>query len=619
MTIPPFAAGNYNTALNAQRLLASKSSLDALTTQMASGRTAETYGGLGSSRTLSLNANAQVARLEGYGANITTASNRISLGSTSLQTLATTTSTLSTSIANGMANTSSPAARNTTRLTAASNLDLFVDTLNQNYNGTYLFGGRATDKPPVASSDSILNGDATGAGLKTVIAERKTADGVTKADGTAGTGNLGISAPTGTPATKITISEAASAAGRANFGFILGAVTSSNTTAISSAVDTAAAAPTVGLAFGTQPKDGDVVRVSVNQADGSQAIVDYTARTTATGAANEFVIGADATASAAALKTALGSSKIAAAQSQTPPGVSVSFTGGAAAGTSLTVNGLPNDGDTVTVTLGLRDGTKTTLTLTARTTSDGSDPSVFVIGADAATTATNLQAALSNTVQGSAATTLQASSAVLAAKDFFAGTKSDAFAPRRVDTVNGGFLSNAAGKTVIWYKGDESLTDPRGTATAQVSSGLAVDIGAQANEAGIRNAITGVAVLASEQYASTKSLSDTTLSAADRTQALNERNRYTAMADKITALFKPAQDDQGINQVAAELSLASAQIGNAKTQNGALRAQLQNTIDGTQLISTEEVATKILSVQSQLQASYQVTSMLSKLSLVNYL
>ncbi|GJD31117.1 hypothetical protein PMNALOAF_2370 [Methylobacterium adhaesivum] len=613
MTIPPFAAGNYNTALNAQRMLASKSSLDTLTTQMASGRTAETYGGLGASRTLSLSANAQVARLEGYGTNITTALNRINLGSKSLQTLATTTSTLATSIANGMANTSSPAARNTTRLTAASNLDLFVDTLNQNYNGTYLFGGRATEAPPVASADSILNGDASGAGLKAVIAERKTADG------TAGTGNLGISAPTGTPATTITLSEGGNAANRANFGFILGAVTSSNSTAIGSAVVTAAAAPTADLTFGTQPKDGDVVRVSVNQADGSQAFVDYTARTVATGAANEFVIGADATASATALKTALGTSKIAAAQSQTPPGVAVSFTGGAAASTALTVNGLPNDGDTVTVTLGLRDGTKTTLTLTARTTSDGTDPSVFVIGADAATTATNLQAALSSTVQGSATTTLAASSAVLAAKDFFAGTKSAAFAPRRVDATNGGFLSNPAGKTMIWYKGDESLTDPRGTATAQVSSGLAVDIGAQANEAGIRNAITGVAILASEQFASTKSLSDTTLSAADRTQALNERNRYTAMADRVTTLFKPAQDDQGITQVAAELSLASAQIGNAKTQNGALRAQFQNTIDGTQLISTEEVATKILSVQSQLQASYQVTSMLSKLSLVNFL
>jgi len=613
MTIPPFAAGNYNTALNAQRMLASKSSLDTLTTQMASGRTAETYGGLGASRTLSLSANAQVARLEGYGTNITTALNRINLGSKSLQTLATTTSTLATSIANGMANTSSPAARNTTRLTAASNLDLFVDTLNQNYNGTYLFGGRATEAPPVASADSILNGDASGAGLKAVIAERKTADG------TAGTGNLGISAPTGTPATTITLSEGGNAANRANFGFILGAVTSSNSTAIGSAVVTAAAAPTADLTFGTQPKDGDVMRVSVNQADGSQAFVDYTARTVATGAANEFVIGADATASATALKTALGTSKIAAAQSQTPPGVAVSFTGGAAASTALMVNGLPNDGDTVTVTLGLRDGTKTTLTLTARTTSDGTDPSVFVIGADAATTATNLQAALSSTVQGSATTTLAASSAVLAAEDFFAGTKSAAFAPRRVDATNGGFLSNPAGKTMIWYKGDESLTDPRGTATAQVSSGLAVDIGAQANEAGIRNAITGVAILASEEFASTKSLSDTTLSAADRTQALNERNRYTAMADRVTTLFKPAQDDQGITQVAAELSLASAQIGNAKTQNGALRAQFQNTIDGTQLISTEEVATKILSVQSQLQASYQVTSMLSKLSLVNFL
>jgi len=610
MTISPFAAGNYTTALSTQRLLASKSSFDGLTTQMTTGLKAQTYGALGADRTMTLTANAQIARLEGYGANITTALNRITMGSTSVQTLAKTTSTTATSIANGIANTSSAAARTTTRLTAASNLDLFVDTLNQNYNGTYLFGGRATDAPPVASSDSILNGDASGDGLKAVIAERKLADG------SAGTGNLDIPAATGAT---VTISEGGSAANRANFGFTLGDITSSNTSAISRAVVTAAAAPTVSLSFATQPKDGDVVRVSLNQPDGSQTIVDYTARTTATGAANEFVIGADETESAAKLQTALGTSEIAAAQSQTPPGVTATFTGGAAASTSLTVNGTPNDGDTVTVTLGLRDGKTTTVTLTARTKADANDPSVFVIGSTPDETATNLQAALSTTVQTSAATTLSASSAVLAAKDFFAGTKSDAFAPRRVDTTHGGFLSNAAGKTVIWYKGDESLADPRGTATAQVSAGLSIDMGAQANESGIRNAITGIAVLASEQFASTQSLSDTTLSAADRTLALNERNRYTAMTDRVTALFKPAQDDQGINQVATELSLASAQINNAKSQNGAVRAQLQNTLDGTMLVSTEEVATKLLSVQSQLQASYQVTSMLSKLSLVNYM
>ena len=611
MTITPFAAGSYNTTLNTQRLLATKEKLDGLTTQLSTGRMAETYGGLGASRTTSLNAHAQVARLDGYAASITGALNRITLGSASLQNLSKVTATTASGIATGLTNTSSSAARDTTRQTAVANLDLFVDTLNQNYAGTYLFGGRATDAAPVASADAILNGAGGKSGLTAMIAERKAADG------TAGTGNLSI--PATTSAT-VTIAEGGNAAARANFGFTLVGIDSSNTDAIGR-TSVPAVAPTVELGFGAQPKDGDVVRLSVNQPDGTQSFVDYTARTVVTGAANEFKIGLDKAETLANLTKAVGTQEVAAAQSQSPPGVTVALSGGTAASASLTVSAVtpPKDGDTVTVTLGLRDGTTTTLKLTAKTVADSKDPSVFAIGATPEATAANLQKALSDTVKTSAGTTLAGSSAVLASKDFFAGSKSDAFAPRRVDTATGGFSTNPSGKTVIWYTGDESLADPRGTATVQVSSGQSIGIGAQANEAGIRNALTGIAALASESFASTKDPNDTTLSDADRAAALNERSRFSALTDAVRRVLTPKQDDQGIASVATELSLAAAQITNAKAQNGATRAQLQNTLDGTDSISTEEVAAKLLAVQNQLQASYQVTSMLSKLTLVNYI
>ena len=80
MTITPFAAGSYTSTLNTQRLVAAKEKMDGLTTQLSTGRVAETYGGLGASRTTSLTAHAQVARLDGYGASITSALNRITLG-----------------------------------------------------------------------------------------------------------------------------------------------------------------------------------------------------------------------------------------------------------------------------------------------------------------------------------------------------------------------------------------------------------------------------------------------------------------------------------------------------------------------------------------------------------
>ena len=49
------------------------------------------------------------------------------------------------------------------------------------------------------------------------------------------------------------------------------------------------------------------------------------------------------------------------------------------------------------------------------------------------------------------------------------------------------------------------------------------------------------------------------------------------------------------------------------------RLMLQNLVDQTETISSDQVATEILALQTRLQASYQTTSMLSQLTLVKYL
>ena len=49
------------------------------------------------------------------------------------------------------------------------------------------------------------------------------------------------------------------------------------------------------------------------------------------------------------------------------------------------------------------------------------------------------------------------------------------------------------------------------------------------------------------------------------------------------------------------------------------QATLQNLIDATETVSPDQVASEILALQNSLQASYQVTSMLSQLTLTKYL
>jgi len=46
---------------------------------------------------------------------------------------------------------------------------------------------------------------------------------------------------------------------------------------------------------------------------------------------------------------------------------------------------------------------------------------------------------------------------------------------------------------------------------------------------------------------------------------------------------------------------------------------LQSLVDQTETVSTDQVATQILALQTRLQASYQTTALLSQLTLVKYL
>jgi hypothetical protein len=49
------------------------------------------------------------------------------------------------------------------------------------------------------------------------------------------------------------------------------------------------------------------------------------------------------------------------------------------------------------------------------------------------------------------------------------------------------------------------------------------------------------------------------------------------------------------------------------------QTMLQNMVTNTETVSTQTVASEILALQTDLQASYQTTSMLSQLTLTKYL
>lgn len=265
----------------------------------------------------------------------------------------------------------------------------------------------------------------------------------------------------------------------------------------------------------------------------------------------------------------------------------------------------PVAGETVRFNLKLPDGSTETITLTA-TASATPAAGEFSIGADTTATAANLQAALTAEIGATARTELSAASALAASDDFF--NIDAANPPRRVagppfDTATG-YVAGTAADTVIWYTGEAGSQSARSTATARVDQSITVQYGMRANEEGIRWQLQNVAALAAI------SLSSTDPDTHQRAAALNDRLR--------TAVDVPL-GTQSVEAIQAELAGAQVSVEAAEQRHQQAKATLGNLLEEIEGISNEEVAAKILAMQTTLQASMQTTAKLFQMSILNYL
>jgi flagellar hook-associated protein 3 FlgL len=265
----------------------------------------------------------------------------------------------------------------------------------------------------------------------------------------------------------------------------------------------------------------------------------------------------------------------------------------------------PNAGDTIRYDFTLPDGSSESITLTA-TTSTTPGPNQFTIGATSDLTAANLQTALTAALGKLADTSLTAASALAAANDFF--NIDAANPPRRVagppfDTATG-LVAGTAANTVSWYIGEAGSDPARTTATVRVDPAISVSYGLRANEEGIRWVVQNIAALA----AMTFSQSDPNASA--RSAALNQR--------VAPALDVPA-GKQKVQDIETELAGAQTTLATATDRHRQTKSTLEDMLNQIEGVSNEEVATKIMTLQTRLQASLQTTALLYQTSLVHYL
>ncbi|MBK8008013.1 MAG: hypothetical protein IPK23_05890 [Rhizobiales bacterium] len=97
------------------------------------------------------------------------------------------------------------------------------------------------------------------------------------------------------------------------------------------------------------------------------------------------------------------------------------------------------------------------------------------------------------------------------------------------------------------------------------------------------------------------------------------RERYYALAGRVGASMDIPAGMQKIEAIQTEIAGANLSAKAAKDRLTQRAPVLQNMIDSVENVSDEEISVKLLALNTRMQASLQVTAMLSQLSLTKYI
>jgi flagellar hook-associated protein 3 FlgL len=618
---------SYGPTFLNQSMVNLNNQLTILQSQLTTGKKSTSYAGMGVNEGFAIAARAQLANISAFTDTIGNINTSINIANTALQGMVDIGTTVENS-ANSSSQNLNSAGQTIAQQTATSQLSSMLGILNMQAGDRYLFSGGAINTPSVAPMDVILNGTTTQAGLKTVISERLQAD-----VGTGGLGRLVITSPTPT-----SVKVAEDVAG-SPFGLKLAAISSSLTGAIVTGPTGTPSFVSVDLGA-SNPNDGDTVSFKFNLPDGTTDSIQLTASSATPPPAGSFAIGANSTVTAANLKTALNAaigklantSLVAASafaagndffsSAGTATGSVVSnkaaipapitgatllsgaantdsLTTNFAAGDTITVNGTPitfvAGGATTGNQLNVTDSIQTLLTKIDSITGT-STPST--VSGGVITLHTDDAASLAVTSSNPAA---------LAALGFGASVTAT-LPPLRVSGSPLGaatsLVSGTPANTVSWYTGDAGAGSARATVTARVDQSVTVQYGARANETAIRSQLQTLAVFAAVTTLATNP------NAAAQVQELSLR---------ATQNLLPQPGRQTIQDIQSDFATAQLTMKDATARQKQTTGMLQGIVDQAESVSSDQVASQILALQTALQASYQTTAMLAQLSLTKFL
>src|SRR5712675_2542415 len=585
-----------------QSLLNLNNQLTTLQSQLTTGKKSTSYAGMGVNEGFAIAARAQLANISAFSDTMSNINTNIGIANAALQSMVDIGTTVLNS-ANGSSQTLNSSGQSIAQQTATSQLSSMLGILNMQAGDRYLFSGGAINTPSVASADNILNGTTTQAGLKQVISERA------QADGTSGLGRLVLSSPTPT-----SVQVAEDVAG-SPFGLKLSAVSSTLTGATVTGPAGSPAAVSVDLGA-TNPNNGDKVSFAFKLPDGTTESIQLTATTTNPPPTGSFLIdpppASSTTTTAANLKTALNTaigtlantSLVAASaveagndffntagtatgsvvnnKAATPaPITGATLLSGAASTDSLATNFAA--GDTITV-----NGQALTFVAAGATGNqlNVTDSVQALLAKIDSITGTSTPSTVSGGVitlhtDNAASLNVTSSNAAAFAALGFGATVTAVQPPLRVGGAplnTATTLVSGTANTVAWYTGEAGSGPARASSTARVDQTSSIQYGARANEQAIRSALQAVAAYA------VVSTSPTSPNATALVSALNQR---------VATSLKPQGTQQSVADIQTDLATAQVALKDVSARHSQAQVTLQNIVDQTESISTDQVATEI--------------------------
>ena len=316
------------TAANVAAQTSMMNQLSTLSEELGTGQAAQTYSGLGSQAGLALALNAQLSDISGYTNSATAVGMTLSIAQSVLSQLGSAGSAVAQAVSQQSAAFSlDNSGQTSTQESAASYLDQILSLLNTQVGGNYIFSGSAVNQPSVASASEILNGNGSQAGLTQLISQRQQAD-----LGANGLGRLTV----GGSGSDVTLTQDGSP-----FGFQLAGVNSSLTGA--TATGPTGSPPTISINLASNPNPNDTISFELTLPDGSSQTLTLQATSASPPGANQFTIGANPTATAANLQTALTTSIGNLAQTALPAASAIAASNNFFADPPQVVSGPPYD------------------------------------------------------------------------------------------------------------------------------------------------------------------------------------------------------------------------------------------------------------------------------------